>query len=728
MKKLLSACLSFVILLSAATGTACVANAKTSHTPAEAVAWATSKEGYQVGSGECVALIKAYYEYLGVASVRGNGCDYAWNARPDDWQRIPYYPGFVAQPGDIAVWTYLSSSYGHVAIVISADANSMNVVDQGKTYNYKCHRGNFSYTKGTFYGVIRPDFDSEPPVISNVQITSKNKKGYKITCTATDNASVSSVKFETYNSTGLVDSGYGTSNNSVWSYTFSKAVLSGSYYTKITAVDTSNNTASTKTKNANVKCQAATPTFSVSNVSGGKKISINCATPKANIYYKADNGKYKKYTGAFKLTASKKISAYAEKSNYYKSSTCAKQVNIVKVSAPTISTKGSIGGKTVSLKSKTANAVIYYKTSKNADYKKYTKPFKIGATKTIYTYAKKAGYKNSATTKKSIKISTTAKPKGVQATAKSSSSVKVSWKQVKGASGYYIYQSVKKSGKYKKVATVKGGSSTAKTISSLSQNKTYYFKVRAYTNGKKTSAYSSAAGAKTKKYTVPDSKLKGEWKILSNALSGDGSDSYTFTFDGKGNVKIHVTGYKKDKSKKVKYKKNGNTVTFSAYGISYKVVYKANSKVLGFQQSGKAAVDTYASILVKSSTKLYGEQSAFNSTDEFKSVVQYFNHTQWNSKFLANKYPKYNPVLFVLSYHASNWGNYYNLEYRSGSPYTQGGYEGLCVVNDNLFIADFYDGDRKILVFLEKRSSNQINAFVNNNGKLVMDTWTKNKS
>ncbi len=692
------------------------------------MAWATSKVDYQVGSGECVALTKAYYEYLGVAAVRGDGCDYAWNARPDGWQRIPYYPGFVAQPGDIAVWTYLTSEHGHVAIVTSADANSMNVVDQGRSYHYKCHSGNFSYTKGTFYGVIRPDFDSEPPVISNVQITSQNKKGYKISCTATDNAAVSSVKFETYNSTGLIDSGYGTSNNNVWSYTFSKAALSGSYYTKITAVDTSNNTASANTKHVNIKCQVVTPTISVANVSGGKKISIRCSTPKASIYYKTDNGKYKKYTGAFKLTASKKISAYAEKSNYYKSSTGVKQVTIGKVSAPTISTRGYIGGKTVSLKSKTANAAIYYKTSKNADYKKYTKPFKVNSAKTVYAYGKKAGSKNSTTTKKTIKISKTAKPKGIQAKTKSSSSIKVSWKQVKSASGYYIYQSTKKSGKYKKVATVQGGSSTAKTISSLSPNRTYYFKVRAYTNGKKTSAYSSIAHAKTKKYTVSDSKLKGEWKILSNAISGDGSDSYTFTFDGKGNVKVHVTGYKKDKSKKVKYKKSGNTVTFSAYGISYKVVYKANSNVLGFQQSGKSAVDTYASILVKSSTKLNGEQSAFSSISEFESVSHYLNHTQWNSKFLANKYPKYNPVLFVLTYHLTDWYNYYNLEYRSGSPYDQNGYEGLCIVNDDLFIAAFYDGDRKIIVFLEKQSSNKMNAFVDNNNKLVMDTWTKYKS
>ena len=97
MKKILSTCLSFIILLSASTSSGSFAYAKTIHSQEDAVAWAKSKVGYQVGSGECVALTKAYYEYLGVASVKGNGCDYAWNTCPSGWQRIPYYSGFVAQ-------------------------------------------------------------------------------------------------------------------------------------------------------------------------------------------------------------------------------------------------------------------------------------------------------------------------------------------------------------------------------------------------------------------------------------------------------------------------------------------------------------------------------------------------------------------------------------------------------------------------------------------------------
>ena len=126
--------------------------------------------------------------------------------------------------------------------------------------------------------------------------------------------------------------------------------------------------------------------------------------------------------------------------------------------------------------------------------------------KTVYAYAKKSGSASSKKISKKIKISTTSKPNKVKASAKGTSSIKVSWKSVKGASGYYVYQSDKKNGKYKKVATVKNGSSTSKTVNSLSLNKTYYFKIKAYTYGKKTSAYSSCVSA----------KIKSKWGTLKN--------------------------------------------------------------------------------------------------------------------------------------------------------------------------------------------------------------------
>ncbi|MDD6354742.1 MAG: fibronectin type III domain-containing protein [Oscillospiraceae bacterium] len=93
--------------------------------------------------------------------------------------------------------------------------------------------------------------------------------------------------------------------------------------------------------------------------------------------------------------------------------------------------------------------------------------------------------------------SSLAKPTGVKSTAKSAGSIKVTWKKVSGAKGYYIYRSTSKSKNYKKVAALKGGSTTSYVNKSLSSGKTYYYKVRAY-SGKKTSSYSSASYAKTK--------------------------------------------------------------------------------------------------------------------------------------------------------------------------------------------------------------------------------------
>lgn len=76
----------------------------------------------------------------------------------------------------------------------------------------------------------------------------------------------------------------------------------------------------------------------------------------------------------------------------------------------------------------------------------------------------------------------------------------ISWKKVKGVSGYVVYRSTKKSGKYKKVATLKKASKTSWTNTNLASGKRYYYKVRSYKTikGKKIySKYTSPKSAKT---------------------------------------------------------------------------------------------------------------------------------------------------------------------------------------------------------------------------------------
>ena len=56
----------------------------------------------------------------------------------------------------------------------------------------------------------------------------------------------------------------------------------------------------------------------------------------------------------------------------------------------------------------------------------------------------------------------------------------LSWKKVKGATGYKVYRSTKKNGKYKKIRTIKKASAVTFTDSKVKKGKTYYYKVRAY--------------------------------------------------------------------------------------------------------------------------------------------------------------------------------------------------------------------------------------------------------
>ncbi|MDR1496197.1 MAG: hypothetical protein LBS67_04680, partial [Clostridiales Family XIII bacterium] len=58
----------------------------------------------------------------------------------------------------------------------------------------------------------------------------------------------------------------------------------------------------------------------------------------------------------------------------------------------------------------------------------------------------------------------------------------VTWKKIKDADGYQIVYAASKKFSGKKTATVKGAAAVNKTIKSLKKGKTYYFKVRGYSN------------------------------------------------------------------------------------------------------------------------------------------------------------------------------------------------------------------------------------------------------
>ena len=91
--------------------------------------------------------------------------------------------------------------------------------------------------------------------------------------------------------------------------------------------------------------------------------------------------------------------------------------------------------------------------------------------------------------------------KNVKVVSITSSSVKLKWKKVKGATGYQIYYSLNKKKGYKKIVTVNNGKTVTAAVNKLKSNKRYYFKVRAVKKKKK-GKYSKVVTAKTLKATV----------------------------------------------------------------------------------------------------------------------------------------------------------------------------------------------------------------------------------
>ena len=111
--------------------------------------------------------------------------------------------------------------------------------------------------------------------------------------------------------------------------------------------------------------------------------------------------------------------------------------------------------------------------------------------------------------------------------AATSTSVKLEWKAVDGASGYQIYRSTSKDSDYKKVGQVEGRNTRKFEDQTLEAGKTYYYQVRAYKSGSAkdgVASFSKAQKAWTIKQVVfsqitSDSKNQVTlgWKKVSKA-------------------------------------------------------------------------------------------------------------------------------------------------------------------------------------------------------------------
>ena len=123
----------------------------------DAINWARSLNGQPVGSGECVALITAYYSFLGQQPSRGDGKEYWTNDLPAGWTRIP---NAQPQKGDILVYGWSAKNpAGHVAIYES-DYETWHQNFSDKRYVVKVTQFRYDKFDNPYLGVIRPDFSS----------------------------------------------------------------------------------------------------------------------------------------------------------------------------------------------------------------------------------------------------------------------------------------------------------------------------------------------------------------------------------------------------------------------------------------------------------------------------------------------------------------------------------------------------------------------------------------
>ena len=132
----------------------------------DAINWVRSLEGQTVGSGECVALIKAYYSYLGQTSPGGDVKDYSWNQLPAGWTRIQ---NAQPQKGDILVYGWSAKNpAGHVAIYESDNSTWHQNFGSARYVTQVTYR--YNSFDNPYWGVIRPDFSSATPTPSYADI------------------------------------------------------------------------------------------------------------------------------------------------------------------------------------------------------------------------------------------------------------------------------------------------------------------------------------------------------------------------------------------------------------------------------------------------------------------------------------------------------------------------------------------------------------------------------
>ena len=152
--------------------------------------------------------------------------------------------------------------------------------------------------------------------------------------------------------------------------------------------------------------QAATPTISNADITGGQQVTISSATSEATIYYTTDgtdpttSGTKAQYIAPFTITKTKSVRAVAIKSGMVNSAEASKEVVVAQVAIPVISPSDDTFVETVSvtMSTITSGATIHYTTDGSDPTiatNLYTGAITLPATTTVKAVAIKSGMADS---------------------------------------------------------------------------------------------------------------------------------------------------------------------------------------------------------------------------------------------------------------------------------------------------------------------------------------------
>ena len=252
-------------------------------------------------------------------------------------------------------------------------------------------------------------------------------------------------------------------------------------------------------------------------------------------------------------------------------------------------------------------------TSKNGTYKvvatlkgKNNTTYQDKKLKTAKTYYYKIETINKVNGKKgysgnsaavSAKTLKTTSITAVKATG--STSVRLEWKAVDGASGYQIYRSTSKDSGYKKVGQVKGKNTKKYEDKTLEAGKTYYYQVRAYKSNSAKNGVASFSKAQ-KAWTIK--------QVVFSQITSDSKNQVTLGWKKVSKAQGYDI-YRSDESnsgfKKIASISSGSTLTYTDKGVksgnTYYYKIAATYKIKGSAGRGSYSKVTEVAVLKQGS-------------------------------------------------------------------------------------------------------------------------------